>query len=119
MIELLEKLKLSHWIPARLKEAKLTPRESKELSDFLTRRSTDLSLDQKAEVSLQEVQDLVSWLTTLMATADISEIERKQLNDWLVILLSRNSTLAPEELQQIKLALNFPFRPAWLSALTT
>jgi hypothetical protein len=108
---------LSHWIPARLKEAKLTSRESKELSDFLSRRSSDLTLDQKAEVSLQEVQDLVSWLTALMATANISDIERKQLNDWLVILLSKNSTLDPDELQQIKLALNFPFRPVWLSAL--
>jgi hypothetical protein len=104
------------WYSSGMIEAKLTPQESKELAEFLDRGSSAPVLDPKpsasTEVSLQDVQELLVWLQERMASANINNDERRQLNDWLVALLTKSPALDRQELEQVKTMLSEQLPPA-------
>jgi hypothetical protein len=94
------------WQSLKLMDAKLTPQESQELADFLKRRAAasvpESTPSASGEVSFQDVQELLSWLKDRMALANINDMERKQLNDWLITLLTKSPALTRQELEHIK-----------------
>jgi hypothetical protein len=110
------------WQSLKVMDAKLTPRESQELTDFLNRRSTAAAQETKPgdndEVSFQDVQELLAWLKERMALANINDMERKQLNDWLITLLTRSPALNRQELEEIKHTLSEQLIPAFRTTLT-
>jgi hypothetical protein len=115
MTEQLQK-ESKHWLSPKMAEAKLTPQESKELAEFLNRGAQTPVVEAKpnggAEVSLQDVQQLLVWLQERMASANISDAERRQLNDWLVTLLTKSPALDRQELEQVRLMLSEQLPPS-------
>ncbi len=105
------------WQSLKMMDAKLTPKESEELAEFLNRRaaaSVPVSTPSaNGEVSFQDVQELLAWLKERMALANIKDMERKQLNDWLTTLLTKSPALTRQELEQIKQTLSEQLVPAY------
>jgi len=97
------------WQAMRMPEAKLSPKEAQELTEFLRGRTGKLAAPAATEpdavVSFQDVQELLAWLQERIASTNISEVERKQVNDWLVTLLTKSPALTRPELETIKLTL--------------
>jgi hypothetical protein len=103
------------WQSLKTLDAKLTPKESEELAEFLNRRAAASvpasTPSASGEVSFQDVQELLAWLKERMALANIKDMERKQLNDWLITLLTKSPALTRQELEQIKQTLSEQLPP--------